>query len=724
MRVSMSTRLGWWVGACLVAVGLLQPTGAQSARQFYAAPGGVPSNDGSLARPLDLATALSASSPLRAGDTLWLRGGRYVGNFTSVLAGSTTAPIVVRQYPGERATIDAATADRVSPALEVKGSDTWYWGFEVTDSTLERQTSNYGADPKRATSIDVVGPRTRFINLVVHDGAVGFGFWTPAVDAQIYGSIVANVGVEASDRGHGHSIYVQNDTGVKRIVDNFLLYSFSFGVHAYTEGAHVDNIQIEGNTIVGAGLLSARSGAKATIVTGGRDGADFTKVLSNVLYYSPLDGRGMDLNYGTPCSNPEVRDNYVAAETTVNVAGCTGVTMTGNTFYGGNGSLPSLYPSNTYLTARPGGLRAFVRPNAYEAGRANVTVLNWDRAATVAVDVSAARLPVGSRFEVRDARNFYGPAVVTGTYTGAPITLPMTGLVAAPPIGNAPVIPPHTAPELGTFVLLPLDAPVAPPTPPPLRLDAIVPASGGAAGGATVEITGAGFDATTAVRIGSATAPVISRDASHLTVAVPSGAPGPATVVATRGNDVATLPAGFQYLPMAPVLQPAAVVGSQVTLQWAAGAATPARAFYLLAGTTPGGADFGPFPMGQASQLSTPVANGRYYVRIIGDTSWGPLVSNEVVAIVGASAPPAAPSLAPAIVSARTVTLRWSAVGDAASYMVVARLSNTGAPVALLPVAGTEVTVQAPPGTFYVSVAGLNGAGVGPLSNQIVVAVP
>ena len=103
--------------------------------------------------------------------------------------------------------------------------------------------------------------------------------------------------------------------------------------------------------------------------------------------------------------------------------------MTGNTFYGAYGNLPSIYPANTYLASRPTGIRSFVRPNAYEPGRANITILNWDRSPTVAVDVSAAGLTAGTRFEVRDAQNFYGPALVTGTYTGAPITLPMTGLV-------------------------------------------------------------------------------------------------------------------------------------------------------------------------------------------------------------------------------------------------------------------------------------------------------
>src|SRR5687768_7553665 len=202
-------RARWWtlLGMCAaLAVVCQMPLSAQTStgRQFYAAPHGLPTNDGSQQRPLDLATALSTFSPLQPGDILWLRDGVYLGNFESRLTGTVTHPIVVRQYPGERAALHAD--ERTLAALTVHGSDTWYWGFEVTDTNPERVNANGLNNPVlRETSINVFGPRTRFINLVVHDGQQGFGFWTSAVDAEIYGSIISNVGVDAPDRGHGHS---------------------------------------------------------------------------------------------------------------------------------------------------------------------------------------------------------------------------------------------------------------------------------------------------------------------------------------------------------------------------------------------------------------------------------------------------------------------------------------------------------------------------------------
>src|SRR4051812_21803594 len=243
---------------------------AAQGRQFYASPSGSAGNDGSIARPFDLATALSSASPARGGDTIWLRGGTYIGNFISSLTGTTSAPIVVRQYPGERATIDANTSNRSQPALTVNGADTWYWGFEVTDSNAQRLNSAGYQNPIiRATSVDVFGARTKFINLVVHDGLQGFGFWATATDAEIYGSIVYNVGVDAPDRGHGHSIYTQNAGGTKHITDNILVNGFSFGIHAYTEGGQIDNFDIQGNTVVNSGILSAVSGAKSDLLLGG-----------------------------------------------------------------------------------------------------------------------------------------------------------------------------------------------------------------------------------------------------------------------------------------------------------------------------------------------------------------------------------------------------------------------------------------------------------------------
>src|SRR5205085_10031094 len=117
----------------------------------------------------------------------------YSGAFTSNLTGTATAPITVRQYPGERATIDGAPSPTLGTFV-VMGAWTTYMGFEIMNSYPNRVVDING----RGTGLDVYGPNTKFINLIVHDAQVGVGFWTPAVNSELYGNIIYNNGIEWS----------------------------------------------------------------------------------------------------------------------------------------------------------------------------------------------------------------------------------------------------------------------------------------------------------------------------------------------------------------------------------------------------------------------------------------------------------------------------------------------------------------------------------------------
>ena len=450
--IHRSVRSGYFVLA-LVAAALASPASSTFVRaagnNFYVAPNGLPSNDGSQARPLDLATALSASSPARPGDTIWLRGGVYSGNFTSVLNGAAGAPIIVRQYPGERATLDGAPAPN-SPVLVVKGSYAWYWGFEVMNSHPNRASGT----SSRFTGVNHLGPYTKLINLVVHDALDGIGTWAGATDAELYGNVIYNNGAESGGVGAGHSIYVQNSTGTKRLVDNVMSNSYNFGIHAYTEGGVIDNIWMEGNISFNHGVLARSSSYKANYFVGGGKVAQNPELLDNYGYYPwGSQGRNGDLGWGTACNSLNMQNNYLAGGTSLKV-NCTNSTVTGNFLYGSSSGVSSAYPSNLISQSRPTGVETFVRPNKYEPGRANIAVYNWDKLLTVSVDLSTTGLKSGDRFEIRDAQNFYGPAVVTGTYNGAAVTLPMTGLTPARPIGGSTTAPP-TGPEFNAFVVLP-----------------------------------------------------------------------------------------------------------------------------------------------------------------------------------------------------------------------------------------------------------------------------
>jgi subtilisin len=180
-------------------------------------------------------------------------------------------------------------------------------------------------------------------------------------------------------------------------------------------------------------------------------------------------------------------------------------------------------------------------------------------------------------------------------------------------------------------------------------------------------------------------------------------------------------------IPSAPQNLAAAVAGNVVTFNWTppASGAPPTR-YVLQASLSPSGPSIASInlPAVPTAAQVRAVPRGTYYVRIVAVNAAGPgPFSNEVTVNVAA---PAAPTLNPASLSGRSVTLSWSPGGGGAatSFRVVASLSPGGAPVASIAVGATSVVVPAPPGTFFVRVHGVNAVGMGAASNEITVAVP
>jgi hypothetical protein len=442
----------------LGAVCLLALTARGLATDWYAAPNASDSGNGSFNNPWKLQTALNGPGNVLPGDTIWLRGGTYTGAYSAWINGSSTNPIVVRQYPGEHATIDGGNTNGVT-ILTVAGSYTWYWGFEIMSSYGNRTSTQPGPAPSDilyGAAIDVdqssgSHPGLKFINLVLHDTRSGIGWWMQAIDSEAYGNLVYYNGWLGPDDGHGHGIYTQNQTGTKNANDNMVFFQFGHGFHAYgSVNAYLDNIDLTGNTLFMNGELTTHN--QRNVLIGGDGPSHNPSVVNNYMYYgsSGAPSTAFKLGYGGQCINPIVTGNYVSNTTDFN---CTGMTITGNTFYGAiAGFTQSQFPNNTYYSSRPTGVKVFVRPNLYEAGRANITVYNWDGVATAAVDVSGILSP-GDGFEVRNAQNFYGAPVLTGTYNGSPLNIPVGSLSPAAPVGWA--APNPTGPDFNAFVLLP-----------------------------------------------------------------------------------------------------------------------------------------------------------------------------------------------------------------------------------------------------------------------------
>ncbi len=475
--------------------GTLLPAGPE----FYASPSGSPLGDGSRTKPWDLQTALSQPAPVTPGSTIWLRGGRYTGGsdragFRSNLTGTADAPIVVRQLPGERSI--------VTNSLDVTGSYTWFWGFEITSA---RQGAT-GTDYEYLVKVHA-GVGNRFINLVIHDGpSSGAASFTPlyttATQLTIYGCLIYNNGTHFN---LDHGLYLQNDvaTGTVTVADNIVFNNEAFGLHVYSAPAdgRLSGFDIEGNVLFGNGSISTPVNRNNEILIGGTPAANDIVVRSNFTYreaasgFSPykvaaeigyIDGAKangdlvLENNYFiggfyiNRWSSGNVRGNLVydyAGPMVLTDSSLNGQTWSDNRFYGVSSlsswqrapNSPADFATWQAQTGLPGPGRyagsglppnlVVVRPNQYEAGRANIVVYNWEQHATVSVDLATV-LNVGDRYVMRNVQDFDGTPVASGTYEGGSIQLPMAAVTPPAVIGRASTPSPVTGPTFNVFVIM------------------------------------------------------------------------------------------------------------------------------------------------------------------------------------------------------------------------------------------------------------------------------
>jgi hypothetical protein len=202
----------------------------------------------------------------------------------------------------------------------------------------------------------------------------------------------------------------------------------------------------------------------------------------------------------------------------------------------------------------------------------------------------------------------------------------------------------------------------------------------------------------------------------------PSGAPG------NVSNTVqVSLPFGVTA-PGSPVLTATQVASNPITLAWAPGPGSAPTNYTVAAGTSPGGNELGSFPLGGITTITAQVPVGqRIYVRVIASNAMGSATSNEISFEISAPVASGAPTGLASTVAGRLVSLNWSAPTSGSaptSYTVLVRLSPTGPVIASLPgVTSTSFSIPAPPGTYYLTVTAVNGAGQSDESNQVQVVV-
>lgn len=116
--------------SCLAALGLLfATTHAGWAAQWYVSTTGTPTAAGTIGDPWNLQRALAGDPPIAPGDTIWVRGGHYIGPFSSYLQGTPIQPIIVRNYQRERVLLDSQYAEcdpSTCPPAEWQAENPWY----------------------------------------------------------------------------------------------------------------------------------------------------------------------------------------------------------------------------------------------------------------------------------------------------------------------------------------------------------------------------------------------------------------------------------------------------------------------------------------------------------------------------------------------------------------------------------------------------------------------
>jgi len=442
------------------------------ATEWYVSPSGTAGGNGLTNSPWDLQTALNHPASVQPGDTIWLRGGTYSGTFISILSGTSESPIIVRQYPGERATLDGgnssdATLTTHNSNYSSFSTYTHFWGFEIKHTSTDRISSETGSTPSDICTGDGIDNNegkvgNKFINLIIHDNC-GNGVATNsgAEDTEYYGNIVYYNGWDASDRGHGHGFYFQSQTSTKTIKDNILFKGHSIGIKLYGINGYINNFYVEGNTSFNNGTLSDTTGYAWNILLGGENQiANNSTVTSNYTYFDPAKSGGRnEVGYVAGCDDATVTDNYFSKSNAVTGGSifsfglnCTNVIMTGNTFIGPITGFSSInYPNNSYYSSPPPVTKIFVRNNTYESERANITIYNWKSFDSIAVDVSNI-LSNNQEYNIYDVENYFGDPIVTGTYTGEFINIPMTSSAVSTPLLIAS--PTHTSKEFGSFILV------------------------------------------------------------------------------------------------------------------------------------------------------------------------------------------------------------------------------------------------------------------------------
>lgn len=187
--------------------------------------------------------------------------------------------------------------------------------------------------------------------------------------------------------------------------------------------------------------------------------------------------------------------------------------------------------------------------------------------------------------------------------------------------------------------------------------------------------------------------------------------------------------------PGAPTGLVASFAGRTITLTWTAPTSgDPVTTYLLEAGTGPGLANILVVPIGAGTSFVAPgVPDGTFWLRVRGTNGAGAGTPSESLGVVmgpggGCVGLPLAPVFQAPAVAAGVLTMNWTApVGVFApvSYVLHAGSGPGRSDIAVFDLGSTATTFSAaaPPGTYFLRVAGRGTCGMGAPSNEMVASV-
>ena len=399
----------------------------------FVATTGSSANPGTLASPWSLSYAFGGPAGLAAGDTVWIREGTYTASqwTISTTAGTSGAKVCYRAYPGERV--------RIVGLIQANGDNNCLWGIESYQTTPPTAGNGLG--------INIRGPGYLLVDNFFHDhGQSCIGDWMDNSDGELNGNVVYNCGTH---QNLDHGIYFQNQTGTKLLRDNVVFNNIAHGFHGYTSsGQYLNNVTLIGNVGFNSGDIWGGYTSRADYLLGA-SAIQMSGIVmdSNYAYRNDLEQSG-EIGWfsGVGGTTLTFKRNYMAGSR--HMGSWTSVDSTG-----GCGSLPC----NTQLTSFPGsGSQVVVRPSTRDHDRGIIIVYNWSLASTVAVNLSSV-LAVGQDYKIVHVFDPWSTTgVLSGTYAGGTVSLPMTAVAPPAPLGRGSgySTAPTPGPRFGVFIII------------------------------------------------------------------------------------------------------------------------------------------------------------------------------------------------------------------------------------------------------------------------------